>query len=90
MLRVLGNQLIVAEKVLDGLLLTAEFVFENFYFGFKFDIILFDLVIQNFHLDSFLIELLLFLGLQSVLRCFRLDWPVWMREGNGKTALAHH
>jgi hypothetical protein len=24
------------------------------------------------------------------LRCFRLDWPVWMREGNGKTALAHH
>ena len=51
----LGYQLVVTEKVLNRLFFPAELILENLDLGFKFDVVLFNLVIKNFHLDRFFI-----------------------------------
>jgi len=45
MLGALSNQLVVTEEIFDGLLLSAELIFENLHFGFKFHVIFLDLII---------------------------------------------
>ena len=62
MLLALCNQLIMTKQILNSFLLSTEFILQNFNFGLKFNIILFDLVIEDFHLDGLLIELLLLFG----------------------------
>ena len=55
MLMVLGNQLVMAEKVLNRLFFPTELILENLILGFEFHVVLFYLVIKDFHLDSFFI-----------------------------------
>lgn len=52
----------MTKQILNSFLLSTEFILQNFNFGLKFNIILFDLVIEDFHLDGLLIELLLLFG----------------------------
>ena len=66
------NELVVTEQVLDGLLFAIQFIFEYFYFGLELDAIISQLVVQNFHFDCLVVQLLLFLHLESVLASLRL------------------
>lgn len=64
--------MVLAEQVLDGLLLARQLVLENFDFGLQLDGVLLHLVVEDLHLDGFVVELLLFLGVESVVGGLRL------------------
>lgn len=82
------DDLVMVEQILNSLLLPAEFVFQNFYLGFEFDVFLPHLVVKHLHFNRFVVKLLLFLSLQSVLG-FGLSLLSTMREC-GRKSLTHH
>ena len=55
-------ELILAEEVLDGLLLARELILKNLDFGLEFDGIFLHLVVQYLHFDGFVVKLLLLFG----------------------------
>ena len=64
--------MVLAEQVLNGLLLARQLILENFDFGLQLDGVLLHLVVEHLHLDGFVVELLLFLGVESVVGGLRL------------------
>jgi hypothetical protein len=83
------DQLIVGEQVLDRLFFPSEFILQDLNLGLKLYVVLFDLVVENFHLKGFVIKLFLFLCVHPVLIRFGLGWSSGVSQG-GRETLAHH
>ena len=83
------DQLVVAEKVFDRLFFAAKFILYDLYLGFELHVVLFDLVVEHFHLEGLIVKLLLFLGMHPILICFCLGWPSGVGQG-GRETLTHH
>lgn len=73
------NQLVVAEEVLDGLLLSVKLILKDLDLRLELHAVISQLVVEHLHLYGLVVELLLLLRLQSVLGRLGLGWPSRMR-----------
>ena len=62
----------MAEKVLDGLLLSVQFVLQDLDLRLQLHAVIPKLVVEHLHLDGLVVELLLFFRLHSILVRFGL------------------
>lgn len=79
----------MAEEVLDRLLLAVQFVLQDLDLGLQLHTVISKLIVKHLHLDSLIVQLLLLLGLEPILSCFALGWPVRVRQ-SGRQSCTHH